>query len=194
VTRPIRMRAFIGGLATALLLLTQGACTNTITGDNRFAFYHPGLVRYVASQGDFPVLIIANPFGAGSDGALLAAMQLPGYYPPAPFTATTVEARKDGHLVLIFNPIRTATGEAACSAPLAQTASAAPAGAANSLRLQAAFCYGRDAVSVAYLEMPRPRGFNDPAFGEAISQLLAVLLPSQNPYQGDCGDPAALKC
>ncbi|MBL6954506.1 MAG: hypothetical protein ISR50_17845 [Alphaproteobacteria bacterium] len=194
MTRPIRMQAFIGGLAVALLLLTQGACTNTITGDNRYAFYHPDLVRYVAAQGDFPVLIIANPFGAGLDGALLATMQLPGFYAPAAFKATTAEARKDGHLVLIFNPIRTSTGDAACSAPLAQTASAAPAGAANNLRLQAAFCYGRDAVSVAYLEMPRPRGFNDPAFGEAMSQLLAVLLPSQIPDQGGCSDPAGLNC
>ena len=81
------MKAFAGGLVAALLLLTQGACTNTsiITKENRYGFYEPDLVQYVAAQGDFPVLVIANPFGAGTDDDLLAVMQMPGFFPPTPF-------------------------------------------------------------------------------------------------------------
>ena len=194
--KPTRMKTFAAALAAAVLLLAQAACsnTNTISRDDLYSFYHPDLVQYVASKGDFPVLVIASPFGAGSDGALLASMHLPGYYQPAPFSATTAKARDDGHLVLVFNPIRASTGHAACSEPAGQTASGSAAGTAKTLRLQAAFCYDRDVVSVAYLEMPRPSGINDPAFGDGMSQLLAALLPIRGRSESDCGDPAGVNC
>jgi hypothetical protein len=199
--KPARLKSVARGLA-ALLSLTLAACTNTntISGDDHYAFYHPDLVQYVASRGDFPVLIIGSPFGAGSDNDLLAAMQLPGYYPPTPFRTTTAKARDDGHLVLIFNPIRASTGHAACDTPAAQSAanSATPengaTGATTTLRVQAAFCYDRDVVSVAYLEMPRPGGFKDLAFRDAMAQLMAALLPIRGNTQSDCSDPAGVNC
>ncbi|MDA1100145.1 MAG: hypothetical protein O2967_14300 [Proteobacteria bacterium] len=174
------------------MLLSQVACTATITGEDQYAFYDPDLVQYVASRGDFPVLVIANPFGAGSDEALLAGMHLPGFYPPAPFKATTAQAREDGHLVLVFNPIHAATGHGICTAPATQTAPAA--GAANTLRLHATFCYGRDVVSEAVLEMPRPTGLDGPGLGVALSQLLSALLPFRNRDHGDCGSTSGGFC
>ncbi len=186
------VKTFAGGRAAAFLLLALGACSTVISSDERHGFYHPGLVQYVASKGSFPVVIIANPFGAGTEGALLTAMQLPGYYPPTLFQETSPEAREDGHLVLIFNPIHASSGDGACIAPASQAATAA--GAADILRPQIAFCYGRDVVSEAILQMPRPAGLDDPAFGDALSQLLQVLLPNETQNDGDCGGVTGVAC
>lgn len=189
------MKAFAGGVVAALLLLTQGACTSTITKENRYSFYDPDLVQYVAAQGDFPVLVIANPFGAGTDDELLAVMQMPGFFPPTPFAATTDEARKDGHLVLVFNPIRASTGYGICTEPATQTTPAsARTGAADRMRLHATFCYGDEVVSEAILEMPRPTGLADPAFDVAMSQLMNSVLSSQGPDQSVCADPTSASC
>ncbi len=197
MTKFARMKAFAGGVVAVLLLLVQGACTSTsvITKENRYGFYSPDLVQYVAAQGDFPVLVIANPFGAGTDDDLLAVMQLPGFFPPTPFAATTDEARKFGHLVLVFNPIRASTGYGICTEPATQTASApGRAGAADRMRLHATFCYSDELVSEAILEMPRPTGLDDPAFDVAMSQLMSSVLSSRGSDDSVCGDPATTNC
>lgn len=195
MTKSTRMMTFAGNLIAAVLLFALGACTTgtTISSDDLYSFYSPDLVQYVASRGDFPVLVIANPFGAGADGDLIGAMRLPGYYPPTPFTATTAQSRDDGHLVLVFNPIRASTGHAACIAPDTQAAPAA-AGAAGALRLMGVFCYDNDVVSEAFLEMPRPAGLHDPAFRVAMAQLMTTMLPSRGRSESDCVDPTGANC
>ena len=61
------------------------------------------------------------------------------------------------------------------------------------MRLQAAFCYGDEVVSEAIMEMPQPSDVTDRGFDQAMGQLLAVLLPSDNRKQGDCG-PSSTIC
>ena len=62
---------------------------------------------------------------------------------------------------------------------------------AGTLRLQAAFCFNREVVSEAFLEMPRPATPTDTAFRGAMAQLMNELLPSQSPNRSDCGDVAS---
>ncbi|MBT7288238.1 MAG: hypothetical protein HN834_22550 [Rhodospirillaceae bacterium] len=180
-------------LMLGLVYLAVASCAQaaTISKDDQYPFYNPSLVNYVASKGTFPVVVVANPFGTAKDDAFLANLSLPGYYPPTPFTATTARTRDDGHLVLIFAPITAANGHDACRSPISQT-NAGPGkhGQANNgqtLRLQAAFCYDRDVVSEAFMEMPEPRNMDDQAFAMAMDQLLDVLLPNQSPHIGACG-------
>ncbi len=185
------LQVFVGGLtAVALAVGALVANAATITRDDHYPFYGPGLVQYVASKGTFPAVIIANPFGAGSDAALLDNIELPGNFPPAPFAATTPQGRDDGHLVMVFDPVAAASGHGACAAPAKQTAGKA-GGASATLRLQIAFCYDTEVVSEAFMEMPRPSGPSDQAFTQAMAQLLSVLLPSESPNKGDCPDTVA---
>lgn len=180
-------------LTGALSLLVLGACATVITHDHRHSFYEPDLVRYVAAQGSFPVVVIANPFGPGADDALLATMHLPGFYQPTPLSKTTPKARDDGHLILVFNPMRTSDGHGACTDPASQAAATAP-DAAGVLRIQAAFCYDQEVVSEALMETPRPAALDDPAFGDAMAQLLNTLLPNERPDGGDCITPGNINC
>ncbi len=183
------VKSLAGAVTAAMLFLTQGVGAATIYGDDMSGFYGPGLVNYVAAKGNFPAIVIDNPFGPQTDNALLAGLELPGYYPATKLKATTVKARDDGHLVLVFNPRRTANGDTTCAAPAKQSASGAD-GSPGTLRLQAAFCYDDEMVSEAIMEMPRPAGINDPAFDQAMAQLMEVLLPGENQYLiGGCVTP-----
>ncbi len=196
MTNSFTIRALMGGLAAAVLLVAGGAGTAnsaTITRDDYYPFYNPGLVQYVTAKGTFPTVVVANPFGAGADDALLAKISLPGYFPPTTFSATTPQARDDGHLVMIFNPVADSSGYAACAAPARQTANTNRA-AGTTLRLQIAFCYDREVVSEAFMEMPRPSGPADQRFGQAMAQVLDALLPSQIRDGGDCPNRAAGAC
>ncbi|MBT5191389.1 MAG: hypothetical protein HOM07_03510, partial [Rhodospirillaceae bacterium] len=65
-------KTLIGSLVVSFLLVVQCANGATITRDDHYPFYTPGLVQYVAAKGVFPAVVVANPFGAGADGALLA--------------------------------------------------------------------------------------------------------------------------
>lgn len=184
-------KSLVGAVTASLLFLTQSVGAATIYSDDLSGFYEPELVNYVAAQGSFPAVVIANPFGPRADDALLASLELPGFFPPTKLRATTVAARDDGHLVLVFNPVRTSNGNTACAAPAKQNASGT-VGAPGTLRLQAAFCYDDEVVSEAIMEMPRPTGLNDRAFDQAMAQLMEVLLPGENPYLiGGCVTPGA---
>jgi hypothetical protein len=174
--KSLSLKTFVGACTAAMLCLSQSVGAATIYSDDVGGFYEPSLVRYVASQGSFPAVIIANPFGADTNDALLATLELPGYYPPASFKATTAKARDDGHLVFVFNPVRASNGDTACAAPAKQSASET-VGSANVLRLLAAFCYDDEMASEAIMEMRRPNGINDKAFDQAMSELMVVLLP-----------------
>jgi len=190
------MKSLIGSLIAACLFVAQAAPSAqgaTITRDDHYPFYGPGLVQYVAAKGTFPAVVIANPFGAGRDGALLSALELPGYLPPTALSPTSARDRDDGHLVLIFDPVSSSSGHAACAAPDQQSVSGG-GGGTETLRLQIAFCYDDEVVSEAFMEMPRPRGPGDPDFNQAMAQLLYVLLPPQNPNRGACQNQIAGNC
>lgn len=177
------MKTLIGCVAAAILLVVQSANAATITRDELHPFYDPDLVRYVAANGSIPAVIIANPFSAGQNQALLTTLPMPGYLPPTTLLPTTARDRDDGHLVLIFDPVTASNGQAACAAPDRQTTAtnAGPkAGNANVLRLQIAFCYDAEVVSEAFMEMRRLKALGDRNFSIAMAQLLSVLLPSQN--------------
>lgn len=189
---PVNLKAFIGGLAASALLMTQVASAATIHSDELHGFYEATLVQYVTSKGNFPTVVVANPFGSGSNGALLAKLRLPGFFPPTSLTPTTAKARDDGHLVLIFNPIRASNGHAACVAPASQAA--AGSHETGTLRLQAAFCYDDEVVSEAIMEMPRPTGVGDQRLDRAMGELMAVLLPTDNRNRGDCGGITGMFC
>ncbi|MFP6749477.1 MAG: hypothetical protein VCD66_18015 [Alphaproteobacteria bacterium] len=196
MTKSFTMRAMRGGLAAAALLVASGAGTAhgaTITRDDYYPFYDPGLVQYVTAKGTFPAVVIANPFGPDADDALLSRLELPGYYPPTVFSATTPQARDDGHLVMIFNPVAASSGQAACAAPARQTATG-KAGTGATLRLQIAFCYDQEVVSEAFMEMPRPDGPTDQRFSQAMAQLLDALLPIQIRDGGNCRARMAGAC
>ena len=166
---------------------TGAAWAATISKDDQYPFYEPDLVQYVASKGSFPVVVVANPFGAGKDGALLAGLELPSYYPPTPFIATTPQNSDDGHIVLVFAPITAANGYDTCRTPASQTITGQKGDTTNkTLRLQAAFCYDDEMVSEAFMEMPKPKGPHDQRLTLAIDQFLDILLPSQSPNIGTC--------
>ncbi len=177
MTKSLSLKSFVGVCMAAMLCLSQSVGAATIYSDDVGGFYEPSLVQYVTSKGSFPTVVIANPFGANADDALLATLEMPGYYQSVSFTATTAKARDDGHLVLVFNPVRASNGNTACAAPAKQSASEA-VGGANVLRLLAAFCYDDEMASEAIMEMPRPAGVNDQAFDQAMEELMAVLLPT----------------
>ena len=111
------MKTFAGTFIAALLVATFTANGATISRDDHSPFYSPGLVQYVAANGDFPVVIIANPFGAGSNATLLAVVELPGNFLPTALSSITAKARNDGHLVMIFNPRPSSSGDRACRSP-----------------------------------------------------------------------------
>jgi len=187
----IDLKVFISALAATAVLMMQGASAATIYSDHLHGFYEANLVLYVASKGNFPTVVVASPFGSGTDRALLARLHLPGNFPSTPLTLTTQQARNDGHLVLIFNPVRPSNGHDACAAPASQAA--AGSDGTGKMRLQAAFCYGDEVVSEAIMEMPQPSDVASRSFDQAMGQLLAVLLPSDKPNQGDC-DPSSTVC
>lgn len=191
------MKMLIGGIAAAILLVPQSVNAATITRDELHPFYDPDLVRHVAANGSIPAVIIANPFGAGQDQALLTKLPMPGYLPPTTLLPTTARDRDNGHLVLIFDPVITSNGHAACTAPDRQTAppNAGPnAGNSNILRLQIAFCYDAEVVSEAFMEMPRPKAPGDREFALAMAQLLSILLPAQNQRSAKCPSPMSGSC
>lgn len=167
-------------VAATLLASSYAGSAGTITRDDQYPFYGPGLVNYVASQGQFPAVFVNAPFAVKN---LTPQLQLPGYFATAPIVAVAPEARKDGHLVLVFDPAQNyPTGKAAC---------AAPEQFANSrldptLRLQAVFCYNSDPVSEAYLETPRPQSAADPGFRQSLNQLMASLLPQRTADGEQC--------
>jgi hypothetical protein len=171
--------------------MTRGASAATIYSDDLHGFYEADLVLYVTLKGNFPTVVVASPFGSGTDRALLAKLHLPGCFPSTPLTLTTQQARNDGYLVLIFNPIWASNGHDACAAPASQAA--AGSDGTGKMRLQAAFCYGDEVISEAIMEMPQPSDVADRGFDQAMGQLLAVLLPSDNRNQGDCG-PSSTVC
>ena len=191
MTKSLSLKTFVGACTAALLCLSQSAGAATIYSDDVGGFYEPSLVRYVVSKGSFPTVVIANPFGASTNDALLATLELLGDYPSVPLTATTAKARDDGHLVLVFNPVRASNGDTACAAPASQSAST-PIGDANVLRLLAAFCYDSEMASEAIMEMPRPNGINDRTFDRAMDELMTVLLPTNSRHLiGGCVSAAA---
>ena len=51
--------------------MTRGASAATIYSDDLHGFYEADLVLYVASKGNFPTVVVASPFGSGTDRALL---------------------------------------------------------------------------------------------------------------------------
>ena len=150
------------------MLMVKNSQGATITRDDHYPFYGAGLVQYVASKGMFPAVVIAHPFGAGADKFLLANIKLPGNYPPIPLSQTAPTARDDGHLVLIFNPVQSSNGYAACASPSSPAALSKPR-SASPLRLQMAFCYDNQVVSKAYMEMQRPSEPGDRAFHHAMA-------------------------
>ncbi|HJM90349.1 MAG: hypothetical protein QGG19_19045 [Alphaproteobacteria bacterium] len=176
MTKSLSLKISIGACTFAMLCLGQSVGAATIYSDDLGGFYEPSLVQYVASKGSFPTVVIANPFGAETNDALLANMSLPANYPSVPLTATTTKARDDGHLVLIFNPVPTSNGDTACAAPASQSASGT-AGGADVLRLLAAFCYDDEMASEAIMEMPRPSGIDDQSLDQAMAELMDALLP-----------------
>ena len=183
------MKTLIGCVTAAILFVVQIANATTITRDELHPFHDPDLVRYVAAIGSIPAVIIANPFGAGQDQALLTTLPMPAYLPPTTLLPTTARDRNDGHLALIFEPVTASNGHAACATPNRQTTAtnAGPkAGIANILRLQIAFCYDREVVSEAFMEMRQPKALGDRDFSIAMAQLLSVLLPSQNTRSAKC--------
>ncbi|MDP6343125.1 MAG: hypothetical protein QF578_15030 [Alphaproteobacteria bacterium] len=173
-------RIFTAVIAATFLGLAGAAVAANITGDHRKAFYEPILVNYVIADGNLPTVVVGQPFGAGGNAAMLGSIKLSGDFPTTPLTPTTVQARDGGHLVFVFGPPITAHGRHACEAP---SKLARPAGGGN-LRLLAAFCYGDEVVSEAYMEMAKPSGPATGEFQQAMGQLLAVLLPPYNPDGG----------
>ena len=186
-------RLFVAVTCFSPMLMVNESQGATITRDDHYPFYSDNLVQYVASKGTFPALVIANPFGAGADRDLLTNLEMPGGYPPTPFSRTTPTARDDGHLVLIFNPVQSSNGPSACASPSSQAA-LSKSRSASPLRLQIAFCYDNEVVSEAYMEMQQPSGLGDRVFHQDMAQLLNILLPIENPNRGDCGNSTGGNC
>ena len=172
------------GTVALLASLAAASQAGTITRDDVFPFYGPNLVNYVAGQGSFPAVIINNPFPDDADGSALSSeLHLPGFFAQAPVTAVASAVRKDGHLVLVFDPATNYPGSRAICADPDQFATARRDA---TLRLQAVFCYNQDPVSEAYLETPRPQGPHDAGFRQSLGQLMNVLLPSRTPDGEQC--------
>ena len=175
------------GAAVLLSGIVTAAQAGTITRDDQYPLYSPSLVNYVAAKGSFPAVIVNNPF-PGPDGgkALLHNLKLPGFFTSASFVETTPEARKDGHLVLLFDSAKAYPGSrAVCEAPQ-DFANAKPEG---TLRLQAVFCYNKEPISEAYLTTPRPASPDDPGFRQSLAQLMSSLLPPRIPDGEQCQTP-----
>lgn len=169
------------GAAAALLSLAGLAQAGTVTRDDQMPLYNPTLVNYVTSQhGNLPAVVVNDPF---SDASLMANIRLPGFFSTASVVAIAADERKDGHIVLVFDPARTYPGgKAVCKEPQ----KFAEANPQATLRLQAAFCYNDSPVTEAYLTTPRPSSPNDPAFRQSMAELMNSLLPSRIPDGEQC--------
>lgn len=174
------------GVSAIAAALAMPALAGTVSRDDQYPFYGPGLVNYVASRGPVPAVIINNPFGSeAGKAALISELRLPGYFSQAPVAAVEADKRRDGHLVFVFDPAKNfPNSRAVCDSPQ-QFASARKD---STLRLQAVFCYNSDPVSEAYLETPRPKAPSDPGFRQSMAQLMSSLLPSRVPDGEQCGN------
>jgi len=181
------------GLFYTLVILTS-VLTNSvaqgaiITNDEIHGFYDPSLVHHIVSKGPLPTIVIGNPFGPETDFSLLKNITLPGYYPTTALSRITAKERDDGHLIMIFYPINSLSGLAACLSPPQQNTISGSNSFKKNLRLLIAFCYDKEVVSEAYIEMKRPSKPTDKDFKKAIAQLFSVLLPIQKPFLGGCQD------
>ena len=166
-------------------MLVTGLCAACIAGVARitrvtyYPFYEPQLVQQQSANGEFPVLVVGNPF---PDDGFLAQLSLPGFFPPARFVPVAMHQRRRGYLVFAFDPPRGAIdGKTACADPARLQA----VERRDDLRLQAAFCFDKAPVTEAVLAVARPAAPTDPAFLNGMSQLMNELLPSRSPNRSD---------
>ena len=193
MTKPKFQRKRLHSLLYAVVFLSSilvnaGSQGATITNDQIHGFYDPSLVQYVVSKGSLPVVVIANPFGPDKDFYLLNNIALPGYYPTTVLSRILAEERDDGHLIMIFNPITSASGINTCLSPPNKTTTSGSNSLKENLHLLIAFCYDKEIVSEAYLEIKHPSTPTDLDFKKAMTQLFNVLLPIEKLFLGSCQD------
>lgn len=135
--------------------------------------YTPDHVAYAAAQGAIPTAIVGQPFAgaqADTDRAVLSALRLPGYFPPAVFVPIEPVAARATRLVLHFD---VPAGSQPCDATAAGGSTRGP-----SLLVEATLCSGDGWLSHARARLPRPTGASDPALGSGLAAVLRDLMPA----------------
>lgn len=154
--------------------------------------YSPSMVRFALQDGEFATEIYGRPFrnAAPSNEEIAAAMPSPAFFPPARLTtvpSTDGDMGRNNHyrLVFAFNP----TGglkprNVLCRAP----GSLSYDMPGDTLRFQAVFCGGEEALASSFTRLPMPRDHKDPAFRNAVDQALYSMLPPRDPKLDDPDD------
>ncbi|MBM3490104.1 MAG: hypothetical protein FJX68_06585, partial [Alphaproteobacteria bacterium] len=131
------------GTAVAMLAVLLGGCAGgtVVEYAGLDGGYASDYVQQAAASGRFPTAIAGRPSAgvkADSDREVLAALRLPGHFPPAEFVAVDAATARATRLVLRFDA---AFGSRPCEvdAPLA-------AGRGSTLSVNAALCSGDGAL------------------------------------------------
>lgn len=167
--------------AAALALSACAGQVRTGYGDVT-PFYDRSVVTHASSGNAFPLVVHGNPFlGVPQPRAVEAVardMRLPGWFPPARFSAAPVTnaPRGDYRLVLVFNPARAVSGADACG-DLRDVPVAPPAGAEITLR--AAFCTRGETISDTSARAAAAQP-GSPAFRQLLDQVAFTIFPERN--------------
>ncbi len=177
-------------LSGLVLLLAATSCTPIVTGEGATSrdTYSSTFVTYAITHGPMPTRILGNPSGlpaAAFQNLTLSRLRLEGGFPPATF-AIDPQPRPDHdfHVVLAFNPVdRSSFGNDMC----AGSASISTEPTAD-LYVKAAFCRRGRPLTTNFVRLPMPADFAAPIYGQALGQLITLLMPFQDLRGGgtDC--------
>jgi len=175
------MKSIALPLAAAAAL---AACTQSNVNVSAVSYtplYYPQLVSYVTQGGQLATVVRGNPFGPGpvDADALAAALPLPNAAAPFRYRAMTPDAaRKSARLVLVFGPAAAGPGDSdTCNN--AQDEPIVPGG--GPVAVKAVFCVGPNWTSTLYASGPPARDPRDPQFQALMNQVIASLMPEDQP-------------
>lgn len=169
-------------LLAATLALAACAPNNVRVGAPSYTqLYYPQLVDYVTQGGQLATVIRGNPFGPGpvDAEAIAAALPLPNTATPFRYRVMMPEAaRKSARVVLIFGPATDGPGDSeTCNNP--QDEAIRPGG--GPIGVRAVFCVGPSWTTTLFASSPAASGPTDPQFQSLMNQVIAGILPQDQP-------------
>jgi len=185
------MRRSILWLAAGLLLAGCGSGPRLYNHAVHIG-YSPTEFGYGAGRRDLKTVIRGDPLGLGEEAFAAAVVEALNRHPPSPqpthFTLEPGESAREAYrAVLLFDAPPGVLPGAICreppDVPVVETE--------DEVRVAAAFCRYRGALTRVTGEAYRISGVDDPAFDRLIGQIVLALFPRRDPSEED-DDPRLL--
>jgi hypothetical protein len=179
--RPLALACGGVMLAAAALLGATPAQAFKINYQHLSDNYDPNELHYAGDDRDFWTVVLGNPFGAPQqvvDGAVTDAMSDTRWGKRTHFTTTPDDSARTSYRIIMLINGNTATGQRICGYHPDQPLG--PGDHGSKVHVVATFCRGAYALTQAVGSVDAA-GVDDPEFRRFIRQLMANLLPMENP-------------